>query len=696
MIKIAIDTGGTFTDYTSVGGFGDQAEQRIALKNPTNHDHPAQGILAGLKELAMVWGTDLETLLKETEKISLGTTLALNALLEKKGVKTALFTTEGFRDALEIRRAQLANQWDLAIENPMVLVPRRLRLGIEQRMDYQGQIIKPLKEATVRTACQKCREADVKAIAVCYLFSFLNPEHEQRTAEIIREELPDVFVSLSSEVAPRIREYERTTTTVINAYCTPVLADYLKHVKKELAAFGWDKPVHIMKNSGGLSDSGDMESFGVKTLLSGPAGGAVGNEALAKTLGRTHTVLSDMGGTSFDLHVVSGGVNQLVPQTELDGYPLSIPMIDIRSIGAGGGSIAHVVAGGRVQIGPDSSGSIPGPACYNQGGEQPTVTDALLVLGLISSDNFLGGKLPLSMEQAVKAIKEKVAAPLNLSVTDAARIIYSITAEMMADALRLVTTQKGNDPRIYSLISAGGAFGLFAARIMESLQMPEALIPVQGPVFCSWGMLGAACRYDINKSILMEKRNWDAKRLNTMVAAMKAEGVAQLERLGVAKNRQRFDLMLEMRYVSQHHEISVPWTLGEFSPESIKDVEQAFFKTHEAIYEYAEDRDWEIIDLHLACTERDQENILFPTSKATSNDTTKSVTTKTVVGEVFNCQGEIAVPVYRDGDLKESISGPALIDFTYTTLIVPKGYYCIAEDEGIFALRKEATHESAN
>ncbi len=691
MIKIAIDTGGTFTDYTSVGCFGDQAEQRIALKNPTNHDHPAQGILAGLKELAVAWGTDLEKLLAQTEKISLGTTLALNALLEKKGVKTALFTTAGFRDALEIRRSQLANQWDLAIENPMVLVPRRLRLGIEQRMDYQGQIIKPLNEGAVRAACQKCREADVKAIAVCYLFSFLNPAHEKRTAEIIREELPDVFVSLSSEVSPRIREYERTTTTVINAYCTPVLADYLKQVKKELAAFGWDQPVHIMKNSGGLSDSGALERFGVQTLLSGPAGGAVGNEALGKALGRIHTVLADMGGTSFDLHVVSGGVNQLVPQTELDGYPLSIPMIDIRSIGAGGGSIAHVEAGGRVQIGPDSAGSIPGSACYNQGGENPTVTDALLVLGLINGDNFLGGKLPLSMEQAVKAIKEKVADPLNLSVQDAARIIYSITAEMMADALRLVTTQKGNDPRIYSLISAGGAFGLFAARIMESLQMPEALIPVQGPVFCSWGMLGAVCRYDINQSILMEKRCWDAKRLNDMVAAMKAEGVAQLKRLGVAKNRQRFDLMLEMRYVSQHHEISVPWTLGEFSPESIKDVEQAFYQTHEAIYEYAEVKDWEIIDLHLACSECDQANILFPTTIAITG-----VTTKTVAGEVFNSHGEISVPVYREGDLTKRINGPALIDFVYTTLIVPLGFFCIQEDEGIFALRKETTDELAN
>jgi N-methylhydantoinase A len=295
------------------------------------------------------------------------------------------------------------------------------------------------------------------------------------------------------------------------------------------------------------------------------------------------------------------------------------------------------------------------------------------------------------MDMAVKAIKAKVADPLNLSVKDAARIIYSITAEMMADAMRLVTTQKGNDPRIYSLISAGGAFGLFAAKIMESLQMPEALIPVQGPVFCSWGMLGAACRYDINQSILMEKRQWNATRLNAMVAAMKAEGKAHLARLGVVSSRQRFDLILEMRYVSQHHEISVPWTLGEFTTDNVTDVEQAFFKTHEAIYEYSEAKDWEIIDLHLACSELQQENILFSTSQEISG-----VTTKTVAGEVFNSQGEIDVPVYREGDLTEPINGPALIDFAYTTLIVPNGFFCIQEDEGIFALRKEATHESTN
>ncbi|MEG1479004.1 MAG: hydantoinase/oxoprolinase family protein, partial [Clostridiales bacterium] len=445
----------------------------------------------------------------ETEQLPHGATLALKALLEKTGVKTALFTTEGFRDALEIRRSQLKNQWDLRALTPEVLVPRRLRLGIEGRVDYKGEEITPLNEDAVRKACLKCKTQGVEAIGVCFLFSFLNPNQEKRTAEIIKEELPNVFVSLSSDVAPRIREYERTATTVINAYLTPILADYLNIIKAELQKYGWNKPIHIMENSGGLRDVEAVSKLAVKTLLSGPGGGAVGNESLGKIIGKSHTVLADMGGTSFDIHVISDGKNSLVPQSELAGYPLSIPMIDISSIGAGGGSIAHVDMGGRILVGPNSAGSVPGPCCYNRGGEEATVTDALLVLGLVDEENFLGGRLPLSKEKAYGVMKDKIAAPLGVSVMEAAQIVYGIAAEMMADALRLVTMQKGNDPRIYSLLAAGGAFPLFAVGIMESLHMPEVLIPIQGPVFCAWGMLGASCRFDISRSFFMEKEKWN-------------------------------------------------------------------------------------------------------------------------------------------------------------------------------------------
>ena len=684
MIKIAIDTGGTFTDYTSVGTMSEGESRSIFVKNPTDHENPARGILAGLEELAKAWDVDLDTLLHHTSQISHGTTLALNALLEKRGVKTALFTTEGFRDALEIRRSQLKNQWDLHIEMPEVLVPRRLRLGIRQRMDYKGDIITPLDEESVRRACAKCRDAQVKAIAVCFLFSFQNDAHERRVQEIIHEELPDVFVSLSSEVAPRIREYERTSTTVINAYLTPVLADYLSVIQVELAKHGWKNPIHIMLNSGGLSDTEAVNRFAAKTLLSGPAGGAVGNEALCRRLGKSHMVLADMGGTSFDVHVVSGGKNALIPQSELAEYPLSIPMIDINSIGAGGGSIARVDDGGRLLVGPDSAGSVPGPACYDLGGEEPTVTDALLLMGLVNENNFLGGRMTLSRRKAETAINQKIAEPLGLSVMEGARLIYRVAAEMMADALRLVTMQKGNDPRFYSLLSAGGAFPLFAAGIMDTLHMTDALIPVQGPVFCSWGMLGASRRYDDTRSFFMEKSQWDGKALARQIAAMKRVGDEELARLGVKEEDRRFDVVLEMRYIGQHHEISVPWGDRLIDDSCRNLVEKAFHDTHESIYEYAErDQDWEIINLHLACYEAMKGHTLFHFGEG------KRVTEKTVAGDAFGLPGEVTVPVYGEGNLTRGIQGPALIDFSYTTAVVPKGFIAQVEYEGILTLKKE-------
>jgi N-methylhydantoinase A len=686
MIKIAIDTGGTFTDYTAVGTFQNGKNKTIFVKNPTDHLNPAQGIIAGLKKLAAAWHTDLEPLLAETEQIIHGTTLALNALLEKKGAVTALFTTEGFRDALEIRRSQLENQWDLQAEMPEVLVPRRLRLGITQRMDYQGELIKELDENTVRSACRKCKEYGVQSVAVCYLFSFLNPIHEKRTAEIIQEELPGVFISLSSEVAPKIREYERTSTTVLNAYLTPVLAHYLHIIRRELAQFGWDKPVHMMMNSGGLSDTDAMARFAVKTLLSGPAGGACGNEAMGKMMKDPYTVLADMGGTSFDVHVADTG-NRLIPQSEIAGYPLAIPTIGITSIGAGGGSIAHVDESGRVMVGPDSAGSVPGPACYGLGGTEPTVTDALVVLGLIDEENFLGGSMHLNRKLAEKAIDDKIAQALNVSVTEGANIIYRIAAEMMADAVRLVTVQKGNDPRKYRLIGAGGAFSLFAANMMDALHMKEVLFPVIGPVFCAWGMLGASRRSDFIRSFFMERGQWNPVKINAVIEDMKEEGKDELIRLGVPDEQQDFRLTLEMRYIGQHHEISVPWQ-GTFTHESRDALDIAFNNTHESIYEYAEtDKEWEIMNIHLACLETEKENILFPFA-----ENKLSLTERIVAGEPFGQVGEISVPVYHAGDFLDdgikNITGPALINFDYTTVLISAGFVGKTIKNGILTLTK--------
>ena len=690
MIRIAMDTGGTFTDFTSAGSLEKGGFRQEFVKYPTNHDDPAKSMIEGLTLLAEAWGTDLRSLLAETEQITHGTTLALNALLEKNGAKTALFTTEGFRDALEIRRSQLKDQWDLSAKMPPVLVPRRLRLGIAQRMDYKGDVLKELDEESVVKACVQCREYGVRSIAVCYLFSFLNPEHERKTAEIIRRELPDVFVTLSSDVAPKIREYERTSTTVINAYLAPILRDYLRLLKDRLKDYGWEKPIHIMMNNGGLSDTEAMENFAVRTLLSGPAGGACGNTALGNLCGRADTILADMGGTSFDVHVTDHMGRELIPGAEIDEYPLSIPMLDIHSIGAGGGSIVSVDEGGRLLVGPASAGSVPGPVCYGLGGEEITITDALLLLGLMDEEHFLGGKMKLDKEAAKQRMTEKVASPLGIEDPQtAANMIYRVASEMMADAIRLVTVAKGRDVRDYSLISAGGAFSLFAANIMKTLRMKEVLFPVISPVFCAWGMMGAARRYDFSKSFFMEQGSFDKTAVSARIGEMKEQGKAELNRLGVADEEQVFSVTAEMRYIGQHHEISVPWDDAYLDDPAR--LSAAFHQKHLSIYEYNEsDREWEIIHFHLACGEKEPQVPLFSFREG-SGEAGRAL----VSGAPFGEKGETEVAVYHENDLGRELAGPALIHFDFTSVLIPSGFTAKVETDGICVLREkgDADHD---
>lgn len=694
MIQIGIDTGGTFTDYVATGSFRGVSVDTAFVKSPTRHGDLAEGFMGGLEKLALKLDATLEEMLSETQQIVHGSTLALNALIEKKGVRTALFTTQGFRDALEIRRAQLKNQWNIQPEIPEVLVPRRLRLGIGQRMDYSGKVLRELDEDSVREACKICGDSGVKSIAVSYLFSFMNMEHEMRTAQIIKEELPDVFVTLSSDVSPKIREYERTSTTVLNAYLTPVLADYLADVEERLSGYGWDQPIHMMMNSGGISDTQVTARYAVKTLFSGPVGGACGNETVRKMAKSRRTILADMGGTSFDVHVAGNDEVKLVPQAEIAGYPLTIPTVDIASVGSGGGSIAHLDVCGNIQLGPQSAGSVPGPACYGLGGEEPTTTDALMILGLMDEDGFLGGTMPLNKNLAYDALEKKVAKPLGMSVPEAARIIYRIASEKMSDAIRLVTVKRGQDPRKDTLIGAGGAFGLFAANVMDTLHIKEALFPVVGPVFCSWGMLGAARRTDFARSFFMNKETWDLERINKIIRHMKEEGKLELERLGVEQSEQEFTLTLEMRYIGQHHEISVPWH-GLFQDGDIKGLSDAFHELHESLYGFMEkDKDWEIIHLHLACHEKEKENEI-----SSPKWEKRAVDHRLVAGEPFGLPGDLAVPVVYHGcasdGSEDPISGPALLQMDYTTILVPNGFSVRLIEKGLMSMTRVEVNEHA-
>jgi len=690
MFRVAIDTGGTFTDIAAVSESG----QMMMLKSPTDREDPAQGIILALAEMAGCWGLDLAAFLEQTGQIIHGTTLALNALLEERGSRTALLTTEGFRDALEIRRSRRDNQWDLRAPGPRLLVPRRLRLGIRERVDYRGEVVIPLDRKQLQDTAALLQAEGVEAAAVCFLFSFQNPCHEQAAAAALREFLPGVFITTSAEVSPRIREYERTSTVVLNAYLTPVVAAYLNILEEKLAAYGWYRPLYLMLNSGGLTDAGTVKNFAVKTLLSGPAGGAQGGQGLAQALQKPDLVIADMGGTSFDVTLVVNGKCRQVPEAELAGHPVTLPMTDIRSIGAGGGSVAAVDESGRLMVGPRSAGSVPGPACYGLGGTEPTVTDAALLLGLLNPESFLGGRLRLDYDRAFAAVRDMVAAPLGLAVSEAALAIYRIAAARMADAIRLVTVQQGLDPRQFALVAAGGAFPLFAGLIADELEMREAIIPLQGPVFCAWGMLGAARQLDMSRTCLVSSEVFECGNLNTLVGDMLAQGNADLDRYGIPNSERETELTLEMKYLDQHHEISINPGESRFDLSSVKKINNAFHERHRELFGYDEPgKPWEIVNVRLVCREKAREYVYPGLSHLTGDNGKSQKCPVTGSREIMvDPAGWETVKVYDAAELPPEAPGPALLEFPYTTVLVPAGFTALAGGHGCISLQRAANN----
>ncbi len=687
MYRVAIDTGGTFTDIAAVNKSG----QMMMLKSPTDREDPARGIVSALAEMAGCWGLDLTSFLGQTEQIIHGTTLVLNALLEGRGSRTALLTTEGFRDALEIRRSRRENQWDLRAPVPRVLVPRRLRLGVRERLDYRGEVVIPLDREQLKKTVLRLQAEGVESVAVCFLFSFQNPAHEEAAAAVLRESLPGVVVTTSAEVSPRIREYERTTTVVRNAYLTPVLAAYLDRLEEKLAAYSDNRPIYLMLNSGGLTDARTVKNFAVKTLLSGPAGGAQGGQGMAQALQRPDLVVADMGGTSFDVTLVVDGKCRQVPEAELAGHPVTLPMTDIRSIGAGGGSVASVDESGRLLVGPRSAGSVPGPACYGRGGTEPTVTDAALLLGLLNPESFLGGRLRLDYNRAFAAVRDNIAVPLGLDVAEAALAIYRIAAARMADAIRLVTVRQGLDPRQFALVAAGGAFPLFAGLIAGEMEMREAIVPLQGPVFCAWGMLGASRQMDLSRTCLISSGAFECDALNALVGDMLAEGNADLDRYGVPVPERETELTLEMKYQDQHHEISINPGELRFGPSSAASINHAFHKRHRELFGYDEPgKPWEIVNVRLVCRERAGGYVYPAPGYWTGDNTEGPISPPAECREVMTGPaGWQAVKVYGAAGVPPEVSGPALLEFPYTTVLVPAGFTASTKAQGCISLCRE-------
>ncbi len=582
-VRLGVDIGGTFTDVALEMG-----ERRFTAKILTTAQAPEDGVLAALRSVTARAGVEPG----QVDLIVHGTTLATNALIERKGARTALLTTEGFRDVLEIRHENRFEQYDLNMDLPPPLVPRRLRLPIRERIDAHGEVLLPLDDASVARAIEALAASRIEAVAVGFLHSFTNPDHERRVGEAIARRLPEVAVTLSCEVSPEMREYERFSTACANAYLQPLIGRYLAKLEHQLVRAGFHCPLLLMTSGGGITTAETAIRFPVRLVESGPAGGAIFAACIARQHGRDQVVSFDMGGTTAKICLIDKAQPQTARAFEVariyrflkgSGLPLRIPVIEMVEIGAGGGSIARVDTLGRIVVGPDSAGSEPGPVCYARGGKEPTVTDADVVLGRIDPTTFSGGKMPLDVAAAKRILAERIGTPLKLATEHAALGISELVDENMANAARVHAIESGKDLQPRTLIAFGGAAPLHAARVAEKLGISRVLVPVNAGVGSAIGLLRAPIAYDVVRSRLMRLGRFEPGLANRLLGEMRAEAEAVVRRAApganYAEHRSAF-----MRYRGQGHEIAVELPVRDFTAADGSTIKELFEAAYRGLY----------------------------------------------------------------------------------------------------------------
>jgi N-methylhydantoinase A len=667
-IRLGIDIGGTFTDVALEIG-----ERRLTGKILTTPHAPEEGVLAALRSVTAEAGVEPG----EVGVIIHGTTLATNALIERKGARTALLTTEGFRDVVEIRHENRFEQYDVNIDLPPPLVPRRLRLPVRERIDAQGGVLVPLDESSVARAIEALAAQQVEAVAVGLLHSFTNPDHERRVGDAIARRLPQLAVTLSCEVSPEMREYERFSTACANAYLQPLIGRYVAKLDRELVRAGFRCPLLLMTSGGGITTTETAIRFPVRLVESGPAGGAIFAACIARQHGLDQVVSFDMGGTTAKICLIDKAQPQTARAFEVariyrflkgSGLPLRIPVIEMVEIGAGGGSIARVDALGRIVVGPDSAGSEPGPVCYGRGGQEPTVTDADVVLGRIDPRMFSGGKMTLDVTGAERAAAERIGAALNLATEHAALGISEMVDENMANAARVHAIESGKDLRPRTLIAFGGAAPLHAARVAEKLGIGRVLVPANAGVGSAVGLLRAPIAYEIVRGRLMRLDSFDAASVNRLFAEMRTEAEAIVRRgapaAKVVEQRSAF-----MRYRGQGHEIAVELPVRDLTAGDRSTIRELF----EAVYRRLYSRpipgvDIEILSWVVAVRAPSGGHLAAPAQVRPSEPKPASRR------PIFNPDvGEFQqVPIYWRPDLAPGarISGPAVIAEDETSTVV--------------------------
>jgi N-methylhydantoinase A len=674
-VRAAVDIGGTFTDVQML----DEADGRLLeFKVPTTPDDPSQGLVDGLAGAARAMGCPLDAV----QLVLHGTTIATNAVLERRFPDCALVTTRGFEDVLEIGRHMRRDVYGLYAEPRTLLVPRTRRFGVTERMAFDGAVLTPLDEAQARDLAARIAGLGIKSVAVCLLHAYANPAHERRLRQLLLAADAGLDVSLSSEVSPEIREYERLSTTVLNALLMPVVRGYVAKLERRLRERSADARVLLVQSNGGVCGARKAGEQPVGLILSGPSGGALAVEQTSAQLGMPNLVGIDMGGTSFDVVVVQDGRAAMVTEGSIDGLPVRLPMVELRTIGTGGGSIAWLDATGRMRVGPRSAGAQPGPAGYGQGGEHATVTDANLALGRIDPGRFAGGTMKLDPALSRAAI-ERIAAPLGLSLVEAAAGIVAISNANMARAIRLSLYERGLDPADFALVSFGGAGGLHAVELAREVGIGTVVFPRAAGTFSAFGILSSDIVHSLVRTRVQALAPAAAAGLAAQAAELQAEGEALLAGDGVAPERRHFALALDLRYRGQGYELTVPLDAAAIDATALAAAAERFHALHQQRFAHA-DRGAviEAVALRLTATG----HVPKPVLGRFSSPEGLSRYSKT---KVFVEEWE-EIPVYERAAIGADtpVAGPLLVVEPYSTLFLPRGWRIAALGAGDLAARR--------
>lgn len=665
---IGVDVGGTFTDFSV---FNQETGELFNYKDSSTPADPSRAIVKGVQDVLAMKQAGPETV----SYLAHGTTVGTNALIEKKGVRLGLITTKGFKDLMEIGTQRRPSLYNLQAQKPYPLVPPGLNCTVTERIRYDGSIETPLDEEETRQVVRYLKEQGVAAIAVCTLFSFINPIHEERIEEIIHEEFPEAYVTVSSKLAPEFREFSRMSTTVMNSYLGPVMEKYVNKFRNSISGLGIQAEPYVTQSNGSIISIKETIDCPIKTALSGPSAGVIAAAYIGRQCDADKIITFDMGGTSADISLIENYTPQVSNERLIEGYPARIPMINIITIGAGGGSIAKIDDGGALKVGPKSAGATPGPACYMRGGENPCVTDANIVLGKLNQKKILGGRMDVDIELAKKAIQTKVCDKSDLDLKRAANGIITVVNSNMVRAIRSVSVEKGYDVREFSLMAFGGAGPLHACEVARELGMKEVLIPPHPGTLCSLGLLLADTKFDLSRTKVMTGEAANLYAINEQFDNMVEQGTGLLDKEGVPADRRYFEYFVDMRYQRQNFEICIPVPAGKMTEETLKQALADFHAEHKRSYGYCkESAVVQFVSYRVSAVGVIDKPELVPEELHPEAPIPAPIEKRNVLFQ--GCEDYVDTPVYmREAFVPgQSISGPCICEQMDTTLVVPQGW----------------------